>query len=145
MRLEAARSAAAIEIAGHIEEAATEAWARTFADPNLHRFCVDFVSFLPVGGTKIRGLWRGGLEQMAAVCEKQNTCPEDLATIELSYSIVYPSRISQSRPDKADAQLTDRIIWASQFAAFCRAFEGGAMPALTFVSKRSLEPDCQGH
>jgi hypothetical protein len=66
--LEAARMATAIEVAGHvfIDEAATEAWAHTFADPNVHRFCVDFVSFFLLAEPKYESV-EGGLEQMAAV------------------------------------------------------------------------------
>ncbi|KAL3770242.1 hypothetical protein ACHAWO_009556 [Cyclotella atomus] len=134
--LEAARSATAIEIAGHVfvDEAATEAWARTFADPNLHRFCVDFVSFFLLAEPRFESV-EGGLEQMAAVV-KAKYMSRDLATIELSYSIVYPSRILKSS-DKADAQLTDGIIWASQFATF-ETFEGDYNNGTHLRLKRSL-------
>jgi hypothetical protein len=128
--------ATAIEIAGHVfvDEAATEAWARTFADPNIHRFCVDFVSFFLLAEPRFESV-EGGLEQMAAVV-KAKYLSRDLATIELSYSIVYPSRILKTS-DKADAQLTDGIIWASQFATF-DTFEGDYNNGTHLRLKRSL-------
>lgn len=134
--LEAARMATAIEVAGHVfvDEAATEAWARTFADPNVHRFCVDFVSFFLLAEPRFESV-EGGLEQMAAVV-KAKYMSRDLATIELSYSIVYPTRILKTS-DKADAQLTDGIVWANQFATF-DAFEGDYNNGTHLRLKRSL-------
>jgi hypothetical protein len=134
--LEAARMATAIEVAGHVfvDEAATEAWARTFADPNVHRFCVDFVSSLMLAEPRFESV-EGGLEQMAAIV-KAKFMSRDLATIELSYSIVYPNRILKTS-DKADAQLTDGIVWASQFASF-DTFEGDYNNGTHLRLKRSL-------
>ena len=120
--LEVSKVATAIEMGGHVfaDEAATEAWARTHGDPNLHRFCVDFVSLFLLAEPKYESV-KGGLEQKAAAV-KANFPSLDQATIELSYSIIYPDRVLKYS-DKADAQLADGYMWASQFSTF-EAFEG---------------------
>ena len=63
--LEAAKVATAVELGGHIftDEAATDAWARTFMDPNLNRFCMDFVSLFLLAKPKFETV-ASGLEQM---------------------------------------------------------------------------------
>ncbi|KAL7484126.1 hypothetical protein ACHAW6_010879 [Cyclotella cf. meneghiniana] len=120
--LEAAKVATAVELGGHIftDEAATDAWARTFMDPNLNRFCTDFVSLFLLAEPKFE-MVASGLEQMAAVV-KANFASLDLATIGLSYSITYPPRILKMS-DKPEAQLNDGIVWAPPFASF-EVFEG---------------------
>eukprot|EP00956_Cyclotella_meneghiniana_P021454 scaffold39149_cov41-Cyclotella_meneghiniana.AAC.1 len=109
--LEVSKVATAIEMGGHVfaDEAATEAWARTHGDPNLHRFCVDFVSLFLLAEPKYEPV-EGGLEQKAAAV-KANFPSLDQATIELSYSIIYPDCVLKYS-DKADAQLADGYTWA---------------------------------
>lgn len=120
--LEAFKVSTAIDMGGHVfvDEAATEAWAATHADPNLHRFCVDFVSLFLLAEPKYESV-KGGLEQTAAAV-KANFPSLDQATIELSYSIIYPDRLLKYS-DKSDAQIADGFTWASQLSTF-EAFEG---------------------
>ena len=94
--LEASRSATSIEVGGYVfvDEASTDAWARTLADPNLIRFCPDFVSMFLLADPKFETI-PSGLEQMAAVV-KAKFSSLDQATIGLSYAIIFPPRILKS-------------------------------------------------
>ena len=114
--LEAARVTTAIEIGGYVfgDESACDGWARAHNDPNLHRFVVDFMTLFLLAEDKYDSI-QGGLQQMAAVV-KANYTTRDVATIELSYSMVYPPQILR-KSDKQDATLTDGIVWATPFSS----------------------------
>jgi hypothetical protein len=120
--LEAARNISAIEVGGFVfvNEAATEAWVRTHNDPDLHRFVPDFLSLFLLADPKFETV-EGGLDKMAAVAKAQFSSL-DVATIGLSFSIIYPPNMLK-KTDKAEAQLTDGLTWAGPFGT-CDVFEG---------------------
>lgn len=135
--LEASKAINSIEMGGHVfvDEAATEAWGRAHADPNLHRFCPDFVSLFLLAEPKYETV-QEGLGQMAAVV-KANFQSIDEATIGLSYSIIYPPRIIKAS-DKQEAQQTDGFTWAPPFVSF-EVFEGDYHNGTRMRLKKSLD------
>eukprot|EP00956_Cyclotella_meneghiniana_P032987 scaffold92597_cov45-Cyclotella_meneghiniana.AAC.2 len=135
--LEASKAVNSIEMGGHVfvDEATTEAWARAHADPNLHRFCPDFVSLFLLAEPKFETVEQG-LGQMSAVV-KANFQSIDEATISLSYSITYPPRIIKAS-DKQEAQETDGFTWAPPFVSF-DVFEGSYHNGTRTRLKKSLD------
>jgi hypothetical protein len=121
-QLEAAKMITAVEIGGFVfvDEAATEAWVATHRDPDLVRFCPDFVTLFLLADPKFDTV-EAGLEQSAAVAKAQFSFL-DVATAVLSYSIVYPSNLIK-KSDRADAQQDGGVVWAPSFASH-EVFEG---------------------
>lgn len=120
--LETARAATAIELGGYVftDDSAVDAWLRSFNDPTINRFCVDFLILLLMAEPKFETVSRG-LEQTAAV-KKAQFESLDMATIDLSYKMVYPPRILLAS-EKESAMDTDNVEWAAPFVSHA-AFEG---------------------
>eukprot|EP00804_Cyclotella_cryptica_P005636 CCRYP_000021-RA/>CCRYP_000021-RA protein AED:0.75 eAED:0.65 QI:0/0/0/0.33/1/1/3/0/494 len=135
--LEASKAINSIKMGGHVfvDEAAVEAWGCARADPNLHRFCPDFVSFFLLAEPKFETV-EPGLGQMAAVV-KANFKSIDEATIGLSYSIIYPPQFIRAS-DKQEAQATDGFTWVAPFMSF-DVFEGDYHNGTPMWLKKSLD------
>ncbi|KAL3768500.1 hypothetical protein ACHAWO_008629 [Cyclotella atomus] len=120
--LETSRSAIAVELGGYVfsDDAAVDAWLRPLNDPNINRFCVDFVSLFLMAEPRFETVSKG-LEQTAAV-KKAQFESMDVATIDLSYKITYPPRILQSL-ERESAMENDDVEWATPFVSHS-AFEG---------------------
>jgi hypothetical protein len=121
-QLEAARMITAVEIGGFVfvDEAATEAWVATHRDPDLLRFSPDFVTLFLLADPKFDTV-EASLEQSAAVAKAQFSSL-DVATVVLSYSIIYPSNLIK-KLDRAEAQQDGGVTWAPAFASH-EVFEG---------------------
>lgn len=134
--LEAARAVTAVEVGGFIftDEAATDAWAQTHGNKDLHRFCPDFFSYFLLADPKFETI-EGGLQQAAAVAKAQFASRE-VATIDLSFSMTYPPRMLKTL-DKPEAQVTDGIVWAPQYSSFA-VFEGDFSNGTHLRTKRAL-------
>jgi hypothetical protein len=102
------------------DDAAVDAWLRPLNDPNINRFCVDFVSLFLMAEPRFETVSKG-LEQTAAV-KKAQFESMDVATIDLSYKITYPPRILQSL-ERESAMENDDVEWATPFVSHS-AFEG---------------------
>ena len=135
--LEAARATKAVDIGGFIftDEAATDTWTRSLADKELHRLVPDFLSYFLLADPKF-DMVKGGLDQMAAVAKAQYSSL-DLATIVLSFSMTYPPNM-MTKSEKVEAQVTDRIAWATPFATH-EVFEGDYSNGTHKKVKKSLE------
>jgi hypothetical protein len=120
--LETSRSATAVELGGYVfsDDGAVDAWLKPLNDPNVNRFCVDFVILLLMAEPRFETVSKG-LEQTAAV-KKAQFESLDVATIDLSYKITYPPRILQSS-ERESAMDNDNVEWATPFATHS-AFEG---------------------
>ena len=120
--LEASRSSTSIEMGGHVftDEAAVEAWLKSLNDPFVNRFCVDFLSLFLLAEPKYETIQQG-LDRAAAV-KKADFHSLDLATIDLSYKMIYPPRILKSS-DKEAAQENGGVEWATGMATHL-AFDG---------------------
>jgi hypothetical protein len=107
---------------GHVfsDEGAVEAFLKPLNDPNAHRFCADFLALLLLAEPKFETIQQG-LDQTAAAM-KAHFPSLDVATIDLSYKMVYPPRILKSS-DKETAQENGGVEWASGFASHV-AFDG---------------------
>ena len=120
--LEASRSSSSIEMGGHVftDEASVEAWLKSLNNPYANRFCVDFLSLFLLAEPKYETIEQG-LDKAAAV-KKADFHSLDLATIDLSYKMVYPPRILKSS-DKESAQENGGVEWATGMATHL-AFDG---------------------
>jgi hypothetical protein len=114
-----------LDVGGYIfqDEVATEAWARTFNDPNLICFIINFVTIIILAGSKYQTVSEGHQQYAAAVNAQFSSL--DIATIQLSYSLKYPECMLV-KSDKEEVQLTESIWWAHQFASHT-VFEGSYM------------------
>jgi hypothetical protein len=121
-RLELSRSATSVEMGGFVftDEASVDAWLAPVNDPRLNRFCVDFTILFLLAEPKFESISQG-LEQTAAA-KKAHFESLDLATIDLSYKIVYPPRILIAS-EKEAAMENDNVEWATPFATHS-GFEG---------------------
>lgn len=135
--LEASRSATSIEMGGHVfsDEGAVEAFLKPLNDPNAHRFCADFLALLLLAEPKFETIQQG-LDQTAAAM-KAHFPSLDVATIDLSYKMVYPPRILKSS-DKEAAQENGGVEWASGFASHV-AFDGTYNNGTHFNLEKSLK------
>jgi hypothetical protein len=102
------------------DEASVDAWLTPVNDPHLNRFCVDFVILFLLAEPKFESISQG-LERTAAA-KKAHFDSLDLATIDLSYKIIYPPRILVAS-EKEAAMDNDNVEWATPFATHS-GFEG---------------------
>jgi hypothetical protein len=121
-RLVLSKSATSVEMGGYVftDEATVDAWVTPVNDPHLNRFCVDFVILFLLAEPKFESISQG-LERTAAA-KKAHFDSLDLATIDLSYKIIYPPRILVASEREA-AMENENVEWATPFATHS-GFEG---------------------
>ena len=103
-----------------------EAFVIASGDPDLYRYCVDFVSLIMLAHDPFFTVSEGMASEAAAVKAYYNSLLE--ARIALSYQITYPENIMR-RSDKKESAPTDGWAWSgtwSTFAHFEGTFNNGA-------------------
>lgn len=121
--LEAALSSTTIEVGGVLftDENAVHAWLSGLNETEVNRLVPDFVSMFLLAEPKFESVEQGVSTTAAAI--KAHFSSLDLATIDLSYRLIYPDRILKSSDKESAIADTDGVDWAAGFASHS-AFEG---------------------
>ena len=102
------------------DQHAVEAFVIASGDPDLYRYCVDFVSLIMLAHDPFFTVSEGMASEAVAVKANYNLLLE--ARIALSYQITYPENIMR-RSDKKEAAPTDGWAWSGTWSTFAH-FEG---------------------
>jgi hypothetical protein len=110
---------------------AVNAWAQTFKDKDLYRYCVDMVTLIMLCVEPYDTIAEGMATAAAAHKAKYNSLTE--ARISLSYGLTYPENIMRKQ-DKEKYAATGGWYWTntwSSFSVFKGTFNNGAKESIT--------------
>jgi cell division protein FtsB len=102
-------------------EHSVQAWLTALNEPEVNRFVPDFMALFLLAEPKFESVEQG-VDRYAAAA-KARFSSLDLATIDLSYKLVYPNCILKTSEKEHAMADTDGVEWAAGFLSH-DAFEG---------------------